>query len=157
MWSKVLVYSLIGLLSVTLLFFATVAYYLVIGVKAPVYEVYSHPVPVAAPVKNRKDIVDKPTAKAGESIYIYRESCWTKIVPGKIKRTLSVGGKAVFIFEVIPVGNLTLGCQGIAGVLKLPAELPAGAYTLEASIEFAQNPFITTVVNWGNVAVEVVP
>ena len=136
---------------------AFAVYRLVTDAVPPVYEVYSHPVPVAAPVKNRKDIVDKPTAKAGESLYIYRESCWTKIVPGKIKRSLSVNGKTVFIFEVIPVGNVALGCPGIAGVLKLPAELPPEVYTLNASIEFAPNPFMTTEVHWGNVAVEIVP
>ena len=123
----------------------------------PVYEVYSHPTPVVAPVVSRKDLIDRPIAHAGEVLYIYRESCWTRVLPGKIKRSLMLDGKAVVIFEVIPVGNVALGCQGITGMLRLPADLPPETYTLDASIEFEPNPLMTTVVRWGQVTIKVQP
>ena len=137
--------------------FSLIVFWLVVDARVPVYEVYSHPVPVAGPSAKRSDIINKPTARQGESVYIYRESCWTRIMKGVIKRSLLQAGKAVFIFEVIPIGNLKIGCQGIAGVLKLPEIIPVGNYTLVATMEFNPNPLTHIDVTWGDVTIEVVP
>ena len=135
----------------TLIFF-----WFVIDARPPVTEVYSHPVPVAGPSTTRAGLADKSQARAGEEIYIYRESCWTRTMIGQIKRSLFMHDKAVFIFPAIPIGNLALACQGITGVLPLPKTLPPGSYRLVASIEFEPNPFTQIVVPFNDVSFEVV-
>jgi hypothetical protein len=43
----------------------------------PIHVKYSHPVPIAAQVESRAEIVDAPTVKVGGEIITYREFCVT--------------------------------------------------------------------------------
>ena len=152
-WQWVAVITFLAMMAVCAGF---IIYYLVIDSRPPVYEVYSHAVPVKGPVKNRQDIISKAQARAGEEIFIYRESCWTRELVGKIKRSILLDGRAIFVFPVIPTPIVPLGCQGIVGVAQLPPILQPGPYTLQASIDFEPNPLTTITVKWGDVAFEVV-
>ena len=69
-WVVIGVLALLAVALGTLIFF-----WFVIDARPPVREVYTHPVPVAGPSTTRAGLVDKPKARAGEEIYIYRESC----------------------------------------------------------------------------------
>ena len=153
-WQWVAVITFLAMLAICAGF---IVYYLVIDSRPPVYEVYSHPAPVNGPVKHRQDIIEKRQVRAGDEIFIYRESCWTRQnVAGKIKRAIMLDNKVVLVFPVIPAVNGVLGCQGITGVLQLPPILPPAPYTLQASIDFEPNPLTTITVKWGDVSFEVV-
>ena len=135
-----------------------VVYSLVVGTRAPVYEVYSHPVPVANLENKRDKLIDKAIVHAGETLYIYRESCWTYYMPGKINRTLVGKEGPPIVLPVIPVGtDFPETCQGIVGMLPLPRELKPQRYTLIASIDFDTGWLTSVRVRWGNVTFEVVP
>ena len=135
-----------------------VVYSLVVGTRPPVYEVYSHPVPVVAPTNDRSKLIDKVRVKVGETLLIYRESCWSFYAPGKINRMLVGQDSTTLVLPVIPVGTaFPDGCQAITGTLPLPDTLKPQRYTLIASIDFDTGWLTSVRVRWGNVTFEVVP
>jgi hypothetical protein len=106
--------------------------------------VYWKFIDVHSPLQTRgAPVTRNPTLKAGDTLLIQRQVCFTRDAESRVARTFT--NSMVYFLPVQDSYNLK-GCYTRTYSAHIPEELPPGDYAYEVKLFFKNNP-ITTVVD----------